>query len=155
GVEVVIEARRQYPAGQLVSQLLGYTGPVSADEIDQLRQEGYLPDDLLGKTGIEASYETQLRGQYGEETVQRDATGRKLQVLDTVQQPQAGDSLRLTIDVKQQQLAQKALQWGMRTAGLKRGVVIVMNPQTGEILAMVSLPTYDNNAFARGISAKA
>jgi len=155
GVEVVIEARRQYPAGPLVSQLLGYTGPVSADEIDQLRQAGYLPDDLLGKTGIEASYETQLRGQYGEETVQRDATGRKLQVLETVRQPQAGDSLKLTIDVKEQQLAQKALMWGMQTAGLKRGVVIVMNPQTGEILAMVSLPTYDNNAFARGISTKA
>ncbi|HXI81394.1 MAG TPA: penicillin-binding protein 2 [Verrucomicrobiae bacterium] len=155
GVEVVIEARRSYPDGTLVSALLGYTGPVSADEIDALKKLGYLPDDLVGKTGLEAYYESALRGQYGMETVERDATGRKLQVLDTVSQAQAGDSLDLTIDVKEQQLAQKALQWGMRTAGLKRGVVIVMNPQTGEILAMVSLPTYDNNAFARGISSKA
>jgi penicillin-binding protein 2 len=155
GVAVVIEARRQYPNGPLVSQLLGYTGPVSADQIDALKKAGYLPDDLLGKTGLEASYETQLRGQYGIETVERDAAGRKLQVLDTLRQAQAGDSLRLTIDVKEQKLAQKALEWGMRAAGLKRGVVIVMNPQTGEILAMVSLPTYDNNAFARGITAKA
>ena len=153
GVEVVIEARRSYPDGTLVSALLGYTGPVSADEIDALKKLGYLPDDLVGKTGLEAYYESALRGQYGMETVERDATGRKLQVLDTVSQAQAGDSLDLTIDVKEQQLAQKALQWGMRTAGLKRGVVIVMNPQTGEILAMVSLPTYDNDKFAAGISA--
>jgi penicillin-binding protein 2 len=154
GVEVVVEARRQYPDGALVSQLLGYTGPVSAEQLEELKKQGYLPDDLVGKTGLEAYYEPELRGQYGTETVQRDASGRKLQVLQKVRDAKAGDSLNLTIDVTEQKLAQKALQWGMRTAGLKRGVVIVMNPQTGEVLAMVSLPTYDNNAFSRGISSK-
>ena len=154
GVEVVVEARRQYSMGPLLSQILGYTGPVSADQLDQLKARGYLPDDILGKTGLESYYEDQLRGVYGSETVERDASGRKLQVLDTISQAQAGDSLQLTIDTKEQQYAQKALLWGMKAAGLKRGVVIVMNPQTGEILAMVSLPTYDNNAFARGISQK-
>jgi penicillin-binding protein 2 len=154
GVEVVVEARRQYSTGPLLSQILGYTGPVSAGQLDSLKAKGYLPDDILGKTGLEAYYEEQLRGTYGSETVERDASGRKLQVLDTISEPKSGDSLRLTIDTKEQRYAQKALQWGMRAAGLKRGVVIVMNPQTGEILAMVSLPTYDNNAFARGISAK-
>jgi penicillin-binding protein 2 len=154
GVEVDTEARRQYPEGTLVSQLLGYTGPVSAGQLETLSKQGYLPDDLVGKAGIESYYETALRGIYGSETVQRDASGRKLQVLETTRQEQAGDSLKLTIDVKEQQYAQKALQWGMRAAGLKRGVVIVMNPQTGEVLAMVSLPTYDDNAFAKGISSK-
>lgn len=154
GVEVVIEARRQYPEGTLISQILGYTGPVSPDQLDTLKKRGYLPDDLIGKSGLESYYENELRGMYGVETVERDATGRKLQVLETVRQAQAGDSLNLTIDVQEQQYAQKALQWGMRAAGLKRGVVIVMNPQTGEVLAMVSLPTYDNNDFARGISVK-
>ncbi len=154
GVEVVVEARRQYAEGPLLSQILGYTGPVSAEQLEALKSEGYLPDDLLGKAGIEAFYEEDLRGRYGEETVERDAAGRKLQVLDTVREAEAGNSLRLTIDTKAQKLAQQALRWGMKTAGLKRGVVIVMNPQTGEILAMVSLPTYDNNAFARGISSK-
>jgi penicillin-binding protein 2 len=154
GVEVATEARRQYPQGMLVSQLLGYTGPVSAGQLETLSKQGYLPDDLVGKAGIEAYYETALRGIYGSETVQRDAAGRKLQVVETTRQEQAGDSLRLTIDVKEQQYAQKALQWGMRAIGLKRGVVIVMNPQTGEVLAMVSLPTYDDNAFAKGISVK-
>jgi penicillin-binding protein 2 len=155
GVEVLIEPRRQYPDGPLVSQILGYTGPVAPDQLDTLKKRGYLPDDLLGKAGIESYYESELRGVYGSESVERDATGRKIQVLEVVQKAQAGNSLQLTIDTKMQLNAQKALKWGMRAAGLKRGVVIVMNPQTGEVLAMVSLPTYDNNAFARGITNKA
>ena len=93
-----------------------------------------------------------MRGSYGVELVEKDASGRKLQVLQTVKEPEAGSSLDLTIDVKEQQNAEKALKWGMSLAGLKRGVVIVMNPQTGEVLAMVSLPTYDDNLFAHGIS---
>jgi penicillin-binding protein 2 len=154
GVEVMIETRRQYLEGPLVSQLLGYTGPVAPEQAEALKAAGYLPDDLVGKAGVEATYEQQLRGMYGAETVERDAAGRKLQVLDTLREPVAGDSLTLTIDVNEQKLAQQALQWGMKEAGLKRGVVIVMNPQTGEVLAMVSLPTYDDNDFAGGISAK-
>lgn len=152
GVEVVVEARREYVKGPLFSQILGYTGPVTADELRSLKAQGYLPDDLVGKTGVEATYESQLRGQYGAETVERDASGRKIQVLQTIKPAVAGDSLQLTIDTKEQLLAQRALEWGMTTAGLKRGVVIVMNPQTGEVLALVSLPTYDNNLFAKGIS---
>jgi penicillin-binding protein 2 len=154
GVEVVVEARREYADGPLLSQLLGYTGPVSSEQLEELKSIGYLPDDLIGKTGLESYYEEELRGVYGAETVERDAAGRKLQVLDTVSEAQAGNSLRLSIDAHEQELAQQALLWGMKEAGLKRGVVIAMNPQTGEILAMVSLPTYDNNAFAKGISAK-
>ncbi|HEY6058082.1 MAG TPA: penicillin-binding protein 2 [Candidatus Limnocylindrales bacterium] len=152
GVQVVVEARRDYLTGPLLSQVIGYTGPVTAEALPDLRKQGYLPDDLLGKTGVEAVYESELRGTYGTESVERDASGRKLQVLQTVEPAKAGDSLELTIDLKEQRLAQKALEWGMTEAGLKRGVVIVMNPQTGEILALVSLPTYDDNDFARGIS---
>lgn len=152
GVEIVVEARREYLSGDLVSQLLGYTGPIGPDQITALKREGYLPDDLIGRAGVEAIYEAELRGAYGAESVERDATGRTLQVLQTVREAEAGSSLRLTIDVKEQQLAEKALKWGMEAAGLKRGVVIVMNPQTGEVLAMVSLPTYDNNDFSGGIS---
>ena len=152
GVEVVVESRRDYTVGPLLSQILGYTGPINEDQLRELKAEGYLPDDLLGKAGVEAVYESVLRGTYGLESVERDATGRKLQVLQTISEPVAGNSLQLTIDVQQQRWAQQALMWGMDEIGLKRGVVIVMNPQTGEILAMVSLPTYDNNLFARGIS---
>ena len=135
-----------------MSQLLGYTGPVSAEQLGELKTLGYLPDDLIGKTGLEATYETELRGVYGTESVERNASGRRIQVLQTIREAQPGNSLTLTIDTKAQRDAQKALKWAMGEIGIKRGIVIAMNPQTGEILAMVSLPTYDNNAFARGIS---
>ena len=152
GVEIAVEARRQYTYGPLMSQILGYTGPVSAEQLPNLRPLGYLPDDLLGKTGLEAQYETELRGVYGAESVERDATGRKTQVLSTIGEASPGSSLNLTIDTKEQKYAETALKWAMAEVGLKRGVVIVMNPQTGEVVALVSLPTYDNNLFAHGIS---
>ena len=152
GVQVAVEARRQYTYGPLFSQILGYTGPVSADQLAQLKALGYLPDDLIGMTGLEAEHETELRGTYGSQSVERDAAGRRTQVLQTVSQAVPGASLNVTIDTKEQKYAENALKWAMEEIGLKRGVVIVMNPQTGEILALVSLPTYDDNLFARGIS---
>jgi penicillin-binding protein 2 len=154
GVEVAVEARRLYADGPLMSQILGYTGPVSGGQLLDLKQKGYLPDDLIGKVGIEEQYESSLRGVYGTQSVEQDASGQKTQVLQTLAQAQPGDSLTLTIDTKEQRYAQKALQWAMKKVGIKRGVVIAMNPQTGEVLALVSLPTYDNNQFARGISNK-
>jgi penicillin-binding protein 2 len=152
GVQVVVESHRQYLTGPLFAQILGYTGPVSADQLKTLAKQGYLPDDWLGKAGVEASYESYLRGTYGIENVQRDASGKEIAVLNTVKAPQAGSSLQLTIDTREQKLAQQAIQWGIDTAHLESGVLIVMNPQTGEVLAMVSLPSYDNNLFSTGIS---
>lgn len=154
GVEVDVETRREYVLGPLFSQILGYTGPINSTELQDLGDQGYLPDDLIGRAGVESVYESQLRGQYGLETVERDASGRKLQVLTTNRQPVPGDSLVLSIDTRVQQLAEQALLWGMQRAHLKRGGFIVMNPSTGEILAMVSMPTYDNNLFQQGISTK-
>lgn len=154
GVSVAVEARREYTDGPLFSQILGYTGPVTAEQLPELRTQGYQPDDLIGKMGVERSYETQLRGTYGAQSVERDATGRRTQVLQTVQDAIPGASLTLTIDTEMQKDAQKALRWAMDKIGMTRGVVIAMNPQTGEILAMVSLPTYDDNLFSKGISAK-
>ena len=152
GVEVAVEARRQYVDGPLMSQILGYTGSISSSQLKRLKDLGYLPDDLLGQVGLEAQYETELRGTYGSQSVERDASGRRTQVLQTITQARPGDSLTLTIDTDMQRYAEKALKWAIDAVGLKRGVVIAMNPQTGEVLAMVSLPTYDNNLFARGIS---
>jgi penicillin-binding protein 2 len=152
GVSVDVVARRHYLYGALVSHIMGWTGHVSADEYRRLKGDGYLVDDTIGKQGVEATFERELRGQYGVQQVQRDAAGRVVSVLKTLKNPQAGASLQLTIDLDIQREAQKALEWGMKAAGLKRGVFIVMNPQNGEILAMVSLPTYDDNTFADGIT---
>ena len=121
GVEVVIEARRQYVDGPLMSQILGYTGPISGEQLAELKSAGYLPDDLIGKAGVESVYETELRGVYGSESVERDASGRQTQVLQTVSDAQPGDSLTLTIDTKEQRNAQKALQWAMKDSRHEAG----------------------------------
>ncbi len=154
GVAVVVETRREYPDGPLLAHILGYTGPIDAGTFEELSSKGYLPDDTIGKAGVEATFESALRGTYGIELMERDATGRDVQVLQTVQDAVPGASLTLTIDRTVQKEATAALKWGMKAAGLQRGVFIVMNPQTGEVLAMVSLPSYDNNLFAKGISNK-
>jgi penicillin-binding protein 2 len=154
GVLVDAEARRQYLYGPLLSHVIGYDGPVTADDLKSLSAAGYLNDDIIGKTGLEAVYESQLRGTYGLEQIERDATGRQVRVLGVTQAPQAGASLELSIDTQVQQDAEKALSWGLGLGGLKRGVIIVMDPQTGEILAEVSKPTFDANLFAAGISTK-
>ncbi|MBA2263244.1 MAG: penicillin-binding protein 2 [Chloroflexi bacterium] len=158
GIVVEVEPIRRYldetgaASGTLLSHIVGYTGPVNREELARLEPEGYLPDDSIGRTGIEASFEGELRGSYGTQTVERDASGRQLKVIDTTRRPEPGTNLMLTIDAGTQRLAEQALIWGMDAANVSQGVTVVMNPQTGEILAMVSLPAYDNNKFATGIS---
>ncbi len=152
GVEVDLEARRKYPEGKLMSHVLGWTGRINATEYQALKDRGYYPEDLLGKAGLESSYEDVLRGTYGLERVDLDQQGHEVEAPVVLQQAEPGDSLVLTIDTKVQKQAQKALKWAMDTIGVKRGTFLAMNPQNGEILAMVSLPAYDNNKFAQGIS---
>ncbi len=160
GVLITVEPIRQYldetgkPGGPLLSHVVGYTGPIDREELDALEVDGYLRDDVIGKAGVEASFEDALRGTYGAQLVERDASGRQLKVIETIREPIAGTNLMLTIDADVQRLATQALTWGMETADVSQGVTVVMNPQTGEILAMVSLPAYDNNQFAGGISAE-
>ena len=151
GVDVTVEERREYAYGSLISHLLGYTGPVTAEDLLELADVGYLNDDDIGKTGVEATFEDELRGEYGLEQIERDAAGRIVRTVQIEREPQPGSSIELTIDVEIQREAEEALRWATEIVDLQRGVVIVMNPQTGEILAMVSLPTYDNNLFAQGI----
>jgi penicillin-binding protein 2 len=152
GVEVTVEPRRDYLSGTLMTQIVGYTGALSAEGYAELKDSGYLPDDRIGKAGVELVYEKELRGVYGTQRVEKDATGRTVRVIGTETPPTAGSSLVLTIDTKEQKLAEKALLWGLQKAGLTRGSMVVLNPQTGEVLAMVSYPTYDANLFSRGIS---
>jgi len=158
GIELQVEPRREYlnelgePDGALLSHILGYTGPINAEELDRMSDAGYLHDDPIGRTGIEAAFEAELRGEYGSARWERDASGRLVKVVEETQEPVAGRNLVLTIDARLQRMATESLLWGMREANVSQGVTIVMNPQTGEILAMVSLPAYDNNAFAGGIA---
>jgi penicillin-binding protein 2 len=159
GISVGAEARREYlddtgaKNGELLAHVLGYTGPISPGELQSLAGAGYLRDDVIGRDGVEASYEKELRGTYGSELWERDASGRPVKVIKQLSDPIPGKNLMLTIDARIQRIATETLEWGLKAAGVAQGVTIVMNPQTGEILAMVSLPTYDNDKFAAGISA--
>jgi penicillin-binding protein 2 len=153
GVSVTVESRRQYLEGPLFGQLVGYTGPISAERYQELLGQGYSATDTLGLAGLEASYERQLRGQYGKQKIVLDEYGRPILGLVTPISPSVpGASIQLSIDTKEQEMAQKALAWGLKESGATKGVIIAMNPQNGEILAMVSLPGYDDNLFANGIS---
>jgi penicillin-binding protein 2 len=158
GVVVQVEPIRRYldekerTDGKLLSHVLGYVGPINSAEFSDLQDNGYQRDDLIGRAGIEATYEKALRGVYGSELMERDAQGRAVKTIRTLAEPKPGANLMLTIDARMQRIATESLKWGMRAAGLDQGVTVVMNPQTGEILAMVSLPAYDNNKFATGIS---
>ncbi len=160
GVTVGAEAKRAYldeagaVDGQLLAHVVGYTGPVSRGELAALAAKGYQRDDVIGRDGVEASWEQELRGVYGSELLERDAAGRPVKVLERLKDPVPGTNLMLTVDARLQRMATESLQWGLAAAHGTHGVTIVMNPQTGEILAMVSLPTYDDNKFADGISAQ-
>ncbi|MFM8997652.1 MAG: penicillin-binding transpeptidase domain-containing protein, partial [Candidatus Limnocylindrus sp.] len=152
GVETLFEARRAYPLGELTSQVVGYVGRIDALELSALAASGYNELDYIGRAGVEKSYETVLRGTPGIRQIEIDAQGREVRELGITKLPVAGKSVVLTIDVEAQQRAFDALSWGVKAAGNKQGVVTSMNPQNGEIIAMASLPTYDNNLFSAGIT---
>jgi penicillin-binding protein 2 len=152
GVHVDLEARRNYTQGRLMAHVLGWTGRINAAEYANRKERGYYPEDLIGKAGLEATWEDVLRGTYGLEQVDLDREGHETKSPVILREAEPGSSLVLTIDTKVQKQAQKALKWAMDRIGVKRGAFLAMNPQNGEVLAMVSLPSYDNNKFAQGIS---
>ncbi len=152
GVNVEVASRRQYPYGSLVAQLVGYLGAIPAERAADYIALGYNPaTDRVGYAGVELTFEKWLRGTPGQRYQETDILGRVVRVLGDEIPPVPGHNVYLTIDLELQQVAQQALMRGMERANSRRGVVIAMDPRTGEILAMVSLPTYDNNLFAEGI----
>ncbi|MEO8611731.1 MAG: penicillin-binding protein 2 [Chloroflexota bacterium] len=158
GVEIQALSVREYPTGALTAHLIGYMAPISADEAEKLIAQGYNPAyDRTGVDGIEYFLESQLAGQRGKEIREVDVAGeviKKIQQID----PVPGQNIRLTIDVDLQQAAETALKNRIALLNAQynrivsqQGVVIAMNPQNGQILAMVSYPEYDNSRFARNI----
>jgi penicillin-binding protein 2 len=154
GALVEVTPRRQYSTGAVTSHVLGYVGRIPAESADlYLSQPGndYAINDAVGLMGVEATYEAALRGRKGMKHIEVDAFEREASVL-AIDPPQSGNNLLLTLDLELQQAAEAALREGMRRVSSTAGVVIAMDPQSGEILALVSLPSYDNNLFAAGIS---
>jgi penicillin-binding protein 2 len=149
GMALDVNPIRQYLDEGLLSVFLGYTGRVNAEEATT--HADYGPTDLIGKLGVELQYEKQLKGQNGGERTEVDATGRPVRLLAS-KEPQAGNSLVLSIDFELQQKLAAALNGQMVASGAKRAAGVAIRPQTGEVLAAVSLPSYDNNLFSTGIS---
>jgi penicillin-binding protein 2 len=151
GVRVDPESVRNYIDGTLYAPVLGYTGPITEQELETLKASGYLGDDDIGRTGIEQVYEQYLRGTYGWREIERDAALREIKTL-ALQRPTVGNTVSLTIDDRLQKLIDAELRKGVDEDRFTQAVGVAMNPQNGEILAMVSIPGYDNNMFARGIT---
>lgn len=179
GIQVSIEPVRYYPEGETAAHILGYLGKISQpNEIEKyVRESGYSPNDIIGKTGIEESFESYLRGKNGVRRVEVDVLGNRTNILDE-EEAIPGNNLYLTLDMKLQKTAEKALkhaleqirvggtfksQWGDYKYGINRrkgrpyinansGAVVVTNVKTGELLALANYPAYDPNLFSTGIS---
>lgn len=152
GVSIQAESMRQYVDAELYAPVIGYVGPITeAELLGSKKDQGYLPTDIVGRTGLEWEYERYLRGQYGWREVERDAAQREIKTLSYTP-PTAGDTVVLTIDDRLQKLLDGELRTGVEQGKFTQAVGVAMNPQTGEILAMDSIPGYDNNWFVQGIT---
>lgn len=154
GVQVEIQPIREYLERALMSHILGYVGRISQEEYDKQRtiDRTVSMNDMVGRMGIEVSFDEELRGQKGEKLVEVDALGREVSTLLYSTKERPGNSLVLTIDVELQRKMTQILQAGMLKSKSSSGAIVVLNPQTGEVLSLVSLPAYDDNLFASGIS---
>ncbi|MCZ2115072.1 MAG: hypothetical protein LC131_14755, partial [Anaerolineae bacterium] len=161
GVHILPQPLREYPTGEFTAHLIGYMGPVPNQSwIDKL---GYERDDRVGWAGLEASMEMELAGTKGRRLIEQDWTGREVRQIGEALPPEPGLNLHLTLDVKLQMITYDILRQfmeqnsktprtdeitGERTyPEIEQAAVVALNPKTGEVLAMVNLPTFDNNRF--------
>lgn len=173
GISVSTIPIRSYPNRNLASHVLGYMGPIATDEeVDKyVNKDSYLRDEIVGKTGIEESYQDTLRGKNGKSIVTVDSSGNRIETLSKVPS-EPGNDVYLTIDANLQNEAEQSLEKMLNsirtgqtyeseygnyrpsafTRHAQSGSVVVSNVKTGEILAMVSYPNYDPNLFSTGIS---
>ena len=151
GVLVQPAGSRVYPFGELLSHVLGYTNKIPVEARDKYPDEIYnIETDRVGGAGVEKIAEAELRGKKGYVEEVRDASGEVKETLGTPISPTNGNSVYLTIDLRLQKIISDALLPIMAIRGSERAAVVATNPQTGEILGMVSVPSYDNNLWTKG-----
>lgn len=138
--------RRTYPAGGVASNVTGFVGEISENELKQMEGKGYVGGDQVGKTGVERQYEEMLRGRPGGESVEVDARGRRVRRIDSSPAGRGMD-LQLTLDLGAQRLAADLLKG-------YRGALVAMDVHNGDILVLASSPSYDNNPLSWGVSSK-
>lgn len=157
GVGIEIQPIRDYPTGSLTASLVGFLGPIPANQEEYYREIGFEPNrDKVGYAGLELQYQDLLAGINGLRTVEVDVAGQELRTISEIKEPIPGSNLRLTIDSRLQQATTAILEreinfWNNYFQEIRStsGVVIAINPQTGEILSMVSFPSYENNRMSR------
>lgn len=150
GVEIKSRLFRHYPNGKLGSHIAGYIGRINDKDLENLEKSNdlsnYKGSDHIGKTGIEQYYEKELHGTTGFQQVEINADGKAVRVLSS-KASVSGNNLTLSIDLKLQEIAEKGF-------GDRRGALVAIQPKTGEVLALVSMPTFDPNLFVGGIDTK-
>jgi penicillin-binding protein 2 len=151
GMKVQVDPARRYLTDDLLSHVLGYVGPITADEYQSLREKGYGYNDYVGQTGVESTYETRLRGKAGAKLVEVDAAGRELRTISE-RPPIDGANVVLSIDLDLQQKVTDILK--QYSQGSDNAAAAVMDVKTGELLSLVSLPSYDANLFSGKLSQK-
>ncbi len=160
GVVIEIQPLRNYVNNELAAHIFGYVGEINDVELEKRKTEGYKAGDIVGKFGLEDVYDKEIRGTDGGNQVEVDVNGRPVQVIGK-KDPVPGNNLILTIDQRVQKAAEAAideqlayLQTKTEFTKAKAAAAVVLNPKTGEVLAMVSRPTFNPNLFNGGISAK-
>ncbi len=154
GITVRTSSYRDYKSNcSSYSHILGYIGKINPEEYKKLDPKIYSLTDNVGKSGLEYVYDKILRGINGKKTILVDATGRIIKEL-SIQKPKDGLSLKLSINSGLQKKAEEELSKAIKKAKAHSGCVVILNPQNGEVMALVSLPSYNNNDFAQGIDKK-
>jgi penicillin-binding protein 2 len=152
---------RQYPYHSLAAQLLGYVGEISPGQLTRLEKSGYQAGDEIGQSGVESSYDRYLRGVAGTQRLHVDSLGHPRGSVITTTLAKPGHTLRLTLDLKLQKAAEKALQYGITLAhndgqwAARGGAIVALDPKDGSILALASAPTYEPSVYAGHVSSKA
>lgn len=151
GVVLTNKTRREYDLYSLsLSHLLGYTGKISQAELVKFGKE-YLPIDYIGKTGVENFWENEMKGVNGKKQIEVDALGKEKKIINQ-EAGEDGHNLVLSLDTLLQKKLEESLVSGLKKLRLNKACAIALNPNNGEILAMVSLPSFNNNDFARGLT---
>lgn len=144
GIKIIDTDERIYPQGVSTSQLVGYIQPINSEELKEKAKEGYTSSSKIGKYGLERAYESTLRAVNGSEIYIEDANGNKKTSI-AKQEQKDGQDVKLTIDSKLQQTVYEQFKDD-------KSAVVVMNPKTGEVLALASCPSFDSNDFSLGMT---
>lgn len=150
--DMEIDSLRNYPQSYKTSHVLGYLSEITAQELEDEKYSNYKPGDKIGRGGVEESYEKTLKGIDGGEIIEVDAAGRKLRTLRK-KEALPGQNLRLTIDSELQQVVYQSLQETLKKTASCCGAAIVTDPNTGEILSLVSIPSFDPDNLSEALTA--